>query len=80
MPAMAAPSRTADKFMLRLPDGMRDKIEALARANNRSMNSEIVLRLEKSLIRDTLIPEFSDEGIRRIAEGVAKFLREKDDG
>lgn len=35
-----------DKFMLRLPDGMRDRIKAAADANNRSMNAEIVATLE----------------------------------
>ena len=38
-----------DKFMLRLPEGMRERIRAEAEANNRSMNSEIVARLEASL-------------------------------
>ena len=36
-----------DKFMLRLPDGMRERIKAVAEANNRSMNSEIVATLEE---------------------------------
>lgn len=36
-----------DKFMLRLPDGMRERIRAAAEAHNRSMNSEIVATLEK---------------------------------
>ena len=36
-----------DKFMLRLPDGMRDRIKAAAEANNRSMNSEILAVLEE---------------------------------
>lgn len=31
-----------DKFMLRLPDGLRDRIKAAADKNNRSMNAEIV--------------------------------------
>jgi hypothetical protein len=43
------PSRKLDKFILRLPDGMRDAIAASAKANNRSMNAEIILRLENSL-------------------------------
>jgi len=38
-----------DKFMLRLPDGMRERIKASADANNRSMNAEIVSRLDDSL-------------------------------
>lgn len=36
-----------DKFMLRLPDGMRDRIKAAAETNNRSMNAEIVATLEE---------------------------------
>lgn len=32
--------------MLRVPDGMRDHIAQVAKANNRSMNSEIVARLQ----------------------------------
>lgn len=35
--------------MLRLPDDMRDKLKAVAKANNRTMNAEIVSRLEVSL-------------------------------
>lgn len=33
--------------MLRLPDGMRDRIKAAAESNNRSMNAEIVATLEE---------------------------------
>lgn len=40
--------RESDKFMLRLPDGMREDIALLAKANNRSMNAEIVHRLQES--------------------------------
>lgn len=39
----------ADKFVLRLPDGMRAQIAARAKENNRSMNAEIVFRLALSL-------------------------------
>jgi hypothetical protein len=42
------PSRGLDKFVLRLPNGMRNKIGAAARANKRTMNAEIVQRLEAS--------------------------------
>lgn len=34
--------------MLRLPDGMREQIKASANRNNRSMNAEIIQRLEWS--------------------------------
>lgn len=43
------PSRTAEQFVVRFPDGMRDKIAELAKKNNRSMNAEIVQRLEWAL-------------------------------
>lgn len=39
--------RDSDKFMLRLPDGMRERIKIAADLNNRSMNAEIVDTLEE---------------------------------
>jgi uncharacterized protein YggE len=47
---MAKPpvNRESDKFMLRLPDGMRDLIAEAAKDNGRSMSAEIVHRLERS--------------------------------
>ncbi len=39
-------SRTADKFVVRLPDGMRETISALAREDKSSMNTLIVKALE----------------------------------
>lgn len=42
------PSQTADKFILRLPDGMRGRLKAEAKLNNRSMTMEIVARLTAS--------------------------------
>lgn len=40
--------QTADKYILRFPDGMRDRIAEAAKSNNRSMNAEIVGRLLSS--------------------------------
>lgn len=45
-------SRTADKFVVRLPDGMRERIADVARNHHRSMNSEIIARLEQSLVQE----------------------------
>ena len=45
-------SRTADKFVVRLPDGMREIIAEVARQSHRSMNSEIIARLEASILAD----------------------------
>lgn len=43
------PSQLQDKFTVRFPEGMRDKIAEKAKENNRSMNAEIILALEKYL-------------------------------
>lgn len=61
------PSRTADKFMMRMPDGMRDRLSALAKNNHRSMNAEIVARLLGSI---------GAEGIdtSKIGEDVSAYL------
>jgi hypothetical protein len=41
------PSSKQDQFVLRLPDGLRDKIKTHAEAMGRSMNAEIVFRIEE---------------------------------
>lgn len=43
------PSEAAEKFVVRLLDGMRDRIRREAKENVRSMNSEIVFPLRKAL-------------------------------
>jgi plasmid stability protein len=43
------PPRGSDQFVMRFPDGMRDQIAILAAQNNRSMNAELIDRLEKSM-------------------------------
>ncbi|WP_409312704.1 Arc family DNA-binding protein [Pseudomonas putida] len=50
-------SRTADKFVVRLPDGLRADIAVLAEDNDRSMNSEIVNRLKRSMVQDQVNEE-----------------------
>ncbi len=64
-------SRTADKFVVRLPDGLRNKIFDVAGENQRSMNGEIVYRLEQSLRDDQVIAtqaELIKLLTRRVAE------------
>jgi hypothetical protein len=48
---MASTRSKQDQFQLRLPPGLRDQIKTAADASGRSMNSEIIARLEK---RETL--------------------------
>lgn len=47
--AFESGSRDADKFVVRLPDGMRDQVAAAAAADDRSMNSLIVKALREYL-------------------------------
>jgi len=73
--------------MLRLPDGMRDRLKIVAAENNRSLNAEIVTRLERTLEQDidseamdrlSDIPVESDmdkEMSKAISEAIKSVLR-----
>ena len=50
-------SRVQDKFVIRLPDGSRPEIAAVASRNHRSMNSEIIHRLERSLSLERVLDQ-----------------------
>lgn len=76
-----APStnRDSDKFVLRLPDGMRERIAEEAKKNSRSMNSEIVARLEVSLSGRVAGGEpIADATTELIVERVLRKLMEED--
>ncbi|GAB1581724.1 Arc family DNA-binding protein [Phyllobacterium phragmitis] len=59
------PSEEKDRFMVRLPDGMRDKLKAVADANKRTMNAEIVARLERTIAEDA---QRTDTGMKWVAK------------
>ncbi|QFT45429.1 Arc-like DNA binding domain protein [Roseivivax sp. THAF40] len=59
--------------MLRLPEGMRDRIRVAAEANGRSMNAEIVHALEGAFPGNAKI----DEIAAAIVAEVEKFKSEK---
>lgn len=40
-----------DTMTIRLPDGMRDELHILSKANNRSMNGQVVEELRKAIKR-----------------------------
>jgi hypothetical protein len=71
------PSEQQDRFIVRLPNGMRDKIGVAAQANKRSMNAEIVNRLEASfssagepllVVNQDTAEAFPKEAIKAILE------------
>lgn len=70
-----APSDLADKFMLRLPDGMRDRIAEAARTNGRSMNAEIIYRLQSSLDGPSREPDDAGEPSSLTPEQVLQIMK-----
>ncbi len=71
---VAYSSRTADKFVVRLPNGMRDRIAEVARTQHRSMNSEIIARLENSLQNDGL--QLHPDNLRLDSPEISQYERE----
>lgn len=78
-----APSDLADKFMLRMPEGMRERIADAAKDNKRSMNAEIISRLEDSFDYLPRSPSILNpeglEAMRSYAEQTTRMLRELKD-
>jgi hypothetical protein len=66
----------ADKFIVRLPEGMRDRISEAAKANSRSMNAEIVARLQHTFQESKAQPDV-DALAENIAERVAAKLKQQ---
>jgi hypothetical protein len=80
-----APSDVADKFLLRMPDGLRDRLAAAAKANNRSSNAEIVARLQASLDQHEpdnpflrLAASAQQESLRGLADVLADVVEDLD--
>jgi hypothetical protein len=66
------PSQAQEQFVVRLPDGMRDRIAAAAKRNGRSMNAEIVHALEEAFPIEVTIR--GDGFIDQIPPGAGKEL------
>lgn len=47
-----APSRLADKFVVRMPDGLREQVEEQAKASFTSMNTFCLQAIAEKLDRD----------------------------
>ena len=68
------PSDKADQYMVRFPDGLRDRLKDEAAKNNRSMNAEIIARLESSFSNhdDSILTKAANEIIDRVTSELAK--------
>jgi len=58
---MCVMARDDPHFRLRIPADLKEKVEAFAKANNRSINAEIVSRLEGSFHSSPVNIEFPGE-------------------
>jgi 16S rRNA C967 or C1407 C5-methylase (RsmB/RsmF family) len=61
------PTEMADRFMLRMPPNVRERLAEEAQKAGRSLNAEIVARLEKSLERGN-VEEILDAHEERLDE------------
>jgi hypothetical protein len=75
----------SDKFVLRLPDGMRDFVAGMAERNGRSMNAEIINALAHQIARFNpgksipagMIDAMNDAMAERIRQGeIQRTVRE----
>ena len=71
-------------YPLRMPQELRERLTEAAKANNRSMNAEIVARLERSFTAGEEIEELAFEsafeatGLKREVERLGKLLEERE--
>jgi hypothetical protein len=58
------PSQTADRFLVRLPDGMRERLAESAREHNRTMTKDVVARLAASFeSKGATLPPFVQDAV-----------------
>jgi len=70
------PSQMQDKFNLRFPDGMRDAIAERAKANGRSMNSEIIQILQDALDGTGDRPTSTNESLHSVMGKIISWYSE----
>lgn len=76
-PRTPSPSETKDRFIVRFPDGLRTKLDAAAERNSRSMNSEIIARLEWTLRNEEAFHATSTGGIKALPEDEGLALEKR---
>ena len=65
-------SREQDKFVLRMPDGLRPEISDAASINDRSVNSEIIFRLNRTIELEKQLAD-KDKIIRNLLNLIEKL-------
>lgn len=67
---------TTAQYQLRLPEELRDKIKESAKAHNRSMNADIVARLEASFEKDAKFTDVEKADYEELQKQM-KFMSEE---
>lgn len=85
--APTPPGRGSDQFLLRFPEGMRDRLAELAAANGRSMNAEVIVLLEFAMNANSQMEalqedyaefkEKSEKQLKEINERMTRFERDR---
>lgn len=80
MAKKAFPSDKLDQYIVRFPDGMRDRLKDEAAKNNRSLNAEIVARLDASFEKGESIPrEQVADIVQEAIEVIARYAQRHSD-
>jgi plasmid stability protein len=64
-----SPAAQLEKFIVRLPDGMRERLKAVAERNRRSMNQEAVAALANHLDSEEHLAGFEARLAEEFADG-----------
>jgi predicted DNA-binding protein len=75
--AAKPPGRGSDQFVIRFPEGMRDRLAKVAAANGRSMNAELVHRLETSMTESGIL-KYAEAELQKIKAEVAQYMATMD--
>ena len=67
------PSPDQERFIVRLPDGMRDQIRAAAKSNSRTMTAEIVARLRCSFEAGQQAPAINVAATSSVEQRLSKL-------
>jgi Arc-like DNA binding domain len=71
------PKQPGEKYVVRFPEGMRERIAQAAKLSGRSMNSEIVTRLSASFEQgDRTLPPFLEDQLREVAQSTGESYEE----
>lgn len=69
---MAAPKQTDPQYKLRMTPEIKEQIEKAAKANNRTMNAEILARLENSFVKK--VSEISAEELAENTRALTEVI------